>query len=81
MDSLDIPIAFCKKCDSNVPVFIGTMPFDQPDTPMALRGMEFEVIICPECESILNLQGPITLTYYDLKDIEKVTNYKAATDE
>lgn len=80
-EQIEVPVAFCPKCNKDVPVFIEEFEMNMPDAPEKLRDHKYKIVVCPECVSLLNRDGDINITYYLLEDLENVTTYKGETKD
>lgn len=69
MAEVEVPIAFCPACDSDMPVFIGDV-----DIPGMTE--KFRAVICPICESLLNKSGDIEVSYYLVDDLDEISQFR-----
>lgn len=71
MDEELIPVAHCVHCDKDVPVIIAKLN-ELPNLPEILADMEFEVVVCPICTSILNNQEDLEVEWFDAEGLEEM---------
>lgn len=80
-DELEIPVAYCSKCEDTGPVVIHKIEHGEWLAPEVIYdGAELLVIYCPGCMTILNTDGDIEIKWYSLEDLPKVTGWKLSDD-
>lgn len=71
MDKIEFPVATCPKCGVRGPVFIHKEE---------VTFVTVEIVICPECDTIINSNGDLEIEWFDIEDA-KYFGYKVVTDE
>lgn len=71
-EELVVPFGFCGKCDKEVPVLLKEFDFDEEEV--------IDVVACPLCYDVLNLEGDFELQYYELSEVERL-GYKVVEEE
>lgn len=71
-EELLIPFGDCPTCKQEVPVLMKEFDFDEEET--------VDVVACPLCYDVLNLEGDIELRYYDIAEVERL-GYKVVKEE
>ncbi len=77
MNELEIPVAYCSKCDDTGPVVIESIKQDEwLDQDTIYVGDDLVCIYCPGCMTILNKDGDVEVKWYNLEDLPKVTGWR-----
>lgn len=63
---IEVPIAYCEKCDAQVPVVLLNYEYEELTVPS---------VICPVCDSFLNAEGDIKVEWYPVQEVSTVTNF------
>lgn len=71
-EELLIPFGQCPKCDKEVPVILKEFDFDEKEV--------IDIVACPICYDVLNLEGQVELQYYGLDEVERL-GYKVVREE
>lgn len=71
---MQIPISFCDICDESLPVVVKEISLEEFSEDEDAPSMQ--VVYCPACGNILNLNEDHKVEWYDLEELHKVTNYK-----
>lgn len=81
MSDIQIPVAYCSKCDETGPVVYRVITADEwIQIESDYEGPDVTIIYCPQCETILNGSGNVKLKWYSPEDLEKATGWAMTTE-
>ena len=71
-----IPVTFCRFCEQDLPVVIKEIDLAEFEQNQTLNSDLRELIYCPGCSNILNVDRELTVEWYDAHELHKAINYK-----
>lgn len=69
---IEIPVAYCNTCEDRGPVvvkYFDASGRESDDTYL-------QVVFCPQCDNLLNMDGDVKLEWFAKEDLEEATGWR-----